>query len=221
MNGIASRADLNGTEIADESQLQGSCAIASRRPCRRLPAGTSTPCWTPAVPAGISPTYFLELTLTRGQQTVSRNVYWLSTKPDAVDWSKTLGSGSGVTHQPNGYADLTGLQGLGPADPLERQRHHALAGREPDADRVVSGERPARSDAGGQRVGVERRIVGDRGAARLIRGIAVVPSAASTAGTRSPGGVNAASRVAAIRGAASLFLIRPAAQSSAAPWMSR
>ena len=49
---------------------------------------------TPTVPAEISRTYFLELTLTRGAaRTVSRNVYWLSTKPDAVDWSKTLGAG--------------------------------------------------------------------------------------------------------------------------------
>ncbi len=43
---------------------------------------------------------------------MSRNVYWLSTKPDAVDWAKTLGSGSGATFQPGGYADLTGLQKL-------------------------------------------------------------------------------------------------------------
>jgi hypothetical protein len=43
---------------------------------------------------------------------VSRNVYWLSTKPDAVDWSKTLGQGSGAVFQPDGYADLTGLQNL-------------------------------------------------------------------------------------------------------------
>jgi exo-1,4-beta-D-glucosaminidase len=70
---------------------------------------------TPAVPPGISRTYFLELTLTRHGQTVSRNVYWLSTKPDAVDWSKTLGAGSGAVFQPGGYADLTGLQNLPPA----------------------------------------------------------------------------------------------------------
>jgi exo-1,4-beta-D-glucosaminidase len=67
---------------------------------------------TPKVPSDISRTYFVELTLTGRGGTVSRNVYWLSTKPDAVDWSKTLGEGSGAVFQPGGYADLTGLQSL-------------------------------------------------------------------------------------------------------------
>jgi exo-1,4-beta-D-glucosaminidase len=68
---------------------------------------------TPQVPSNISRTYFVELTLKRRDGgTVSRNVYWLSTKPDAVDWSKTLGQGSGAVFQPGGYADLTGLQSL-------------------------------------------------------------------------------------------------------------
>ncbi|MFL6144882.1 MAG: glycosyl hydrolase 2 galactose-binding domain-containing protein [Labedaea sp.] len=69
----------------------------------------------PAVPAGISTTYFLRLTLTDGNRTVSRNVYWLSTKPDVVDFSRTLGEGSGTEFAPNGYADLTGLRTLAPA----------------------------------------------------------------------------------------------------------
>jgi exo-1,4-beta-D-glucosaminidase len=70
----------------------------------------------PEVPAGTSRTYFVELTLTRKDgSTLSRNVYWLSTKPDAVDWSKTVGQGSGAVFQPAGYADLTGLRSLPPA----------------------------------------------------------------------------------------------------------
>ncbi|WP_163569855.1 hypothetical protein [Fodinicola feengrottensis] len=66
-------------------------------------------------PAGISKTYFLELTLSRGASVVSRNVYWLSTKADSIDWNKTLGEGFGATYNANGYADLTGLQSLGKA----------------------------------------------------------------------------------------------------------
>jgi hypothetical protein len=69
----------------------------------------------PAVPAGISTTYFLKLTLTQGEQVVSRNVYWLSTKTDQVDFARTIGEGSGAEFVPNGYADLTGLQTLAPA----------------------------------------------------------------------------------------------------------
>jgi exo-1,4-beta-D-glucosaminidase len=69
----------------------------------------------PAVPAGMSQTYFLELELTRGGETISRNVYWLSRRPDVVDWHATLGQGTGAAAAPGGYADLTGLQRLGPA----------------------------------------------------------------------------------------------------------
>jgi hypothetical protein len=69
----------------------------------------------PKVPAGISKTYFLRLALTRGAATVSRNVYWLSTKPDEVDYDKTIGEGFGAVFAQNGYADLTGLQSLAPA----------------------------------------------------------------------------------------------------------
>jgi exo-1,4-beta-D-glucosaminidase len=70
---------------------------------------------TPAVPAGISTTYFLRLTLTRDHRTVSRNVYWLSTKPDSIDWANTIDQGYGAAFTPGGYADLTGLRSLAPA----------------------------------------------------------------------------------------------------------
>jgi exo-1,4-beta-D-glucosaminidase len=70
---------------------------------------------TPAVPAGISTTYFLRLTLTRDHHPVSRNVYWLSTRPDSIDWANTIDQGHGAAFTPGGYADLTGLQSLAPA----------------------------------------------------------------------------------------------------------
>ena len=64
-------------------------------------------------PAGITPTYFLALTLDDGGgRTVSRNVYWLSTKPDVLEWAK-----SDWYHTPQSqYADYAGLQRLPPAD---------------------------------------------------------------------------------------------------------
>jgi hypothetical protein len=67
----------------------------------------------PSVPAGISTTHFLRLTLTRDHRTVSRNVYWLSTKPDTIDWADTIDQGDGAAF--TGYADLTGLRSLGRA----------------------------------------------------------------------------------------------------------
>ena len=65
---------------------------------------------TPKVPAG-SPVqvYFVELQLKQNGTLIDRNVYWLSTQPDAVNWSKTLGQPQGVIST---YANLTSLQTL-------------------------------------------------------------------------------------------------------------
>src|SRR5579875_3340604 len=61
----------------------------------------------PTTPAGT--TYFVELQLKQDGTLVDRNVYWLSTTPDVVDWSKTLGQPQATMTQ---YADLTGLRTL-------------------------------------------------------------------------------------------------------------
>ena len=68
----------------------------------------------PAVPAATSPpakaqTYFVELLLRRAGEIVDRNVYWLSTRPDVVNWSKTIGQPQATMAS---YADLTGLRNL-------------------------------------------------------------------------------------------------------------
>jgi exo-1,4-beta-D-glucosaminidase len=67
---------------------------------------------TPKVPAaGGRPaqTYFVELILSRNGSPVDRNVYWLSTRADAVNWNKTLGKPVGAIST---YANLQGLQTL-------------------------------------------------------------------------------------------------------------
>jgi exo-1,4-beta-D-glucosaminidase len=61
----------------------------------------------PTTPAGT--TYFVELQLRQNGTLIDRNVYWLSTTPDVVNWSKTLGQPQGTLSQ---YANLTGLQTL-------------------------------------------------------------------------------------------------------------
>ncbi len=68
----------------------------------------------PAVPASTSPpakarTYFVELLLKRGGTIVDRNVYWLSTQRDLVNWTKTMGSPQATMSQ---YANLSALRGL-------------------------------------------------------------------------------------------------------------
>jgi exo-1,4-beta-D-glucosaminidase len=62
------------------------------------------------VPSG-NPTqvYFVELLLKQNGNLVDRNVYWLSTQPDVVSWSKTLGQPQGTLSQ---YANLQALQTL-------------------------------------------------------------------------------------------------------------
>ncbi len=36
--------------------------------------------------------YFVQLLLRRGGEIIDRNVYWLSTQPDVINWAKTIGS---------------------------------------------------------------------------------------------------------------------------------
>ncbi|MEV5875282.1 sugar-binding domain-containing protein [Streptomyces sp. NPDC052101] len=59
--------------------------------------------------SGLSSTYLLRLVLTdAGGREVSRNVYWLSTRPDTLDWSGTTWYYTPTTS----YADLTGLASM-------------------------------------------------------------------------------------------------------------
>jgi exo-1,4-beta-D-glucosaminidase len=62
----------------------------------------------PTIP-GLSPTYFVELSLVSNDgQPVSRNVYWLSTQKDVLDWKHSNWYLTPVTQ----YADFTALQSL-------------------------------------------------------------------------------------------------------------
>jgi exo-1,4-beta-D-glucosaminidase len=64
----------------------------------------------PTTPAGT--TYFVELLLRQNNAVIDRNVYWLSTTPDVVSWTKSLGHPVGTVST---YADLTGLSSLSPS----------------------------------------------------------------------------------------------------------
>ncbi|HEY6926750.1 MAG TPA: hypothetical protein VI653_24915 [Steroidobacteraceae bacterium] len=58
---------------------------------------------------GLSPTYFIELELAAAKgKPISRNVYWLSTQTDELDWAHSNWYLTPVTR----YADLTPLQSL-------------------------------------------------------------------------------------------------------------
>ncbi|WP_103335903.1 glycosyl hydrolase 2 galactose-binding domain-containing protein [Amycolatopsis sp. CA-126428] len=67
----------------------------------KVPAETKAP-----APARV---YFVELQVSRGGKVVDRNVYWLSTQKDVVDWAKTLGNPQATLSQ---YGNLQVLQNL-------------------------------------------------------------------------------------------------------------
>ena len=78
----------------------------------------------PAI-SGLSPTYFVELDLASSDgQPISRNVYWLSTQKDVLDWEHSNWYLTPLTQ----YADLTALQSL----PAATSNVHATTRRDGD-----------------------------------------------------------------------------------------
>ena len=79
---------------------------------------------TPDVPAATTPpapakTYFVELILRQHGTVVDRNVYWLSTQQDVLDWNSTEGNPQANNGSPlTQYADMTALQKL-PSEPVQ------------------------------------------------------------------------------------------------------
>ncbi len=73
---------------------------------------------TPNVPAATTPptpaqTYFVEVILRQNGNVVDRNVYWLSTQQDVINWNTTEGNPQADNGSPlSQYADLTALQSL-------------------------------------------------------------------------------------------------------------
>jgi exo-1,4-beta-D-glucosaminidase len=88
------------------------------------PQQVTTGVLTPKVPATTTPptraqTYFVELVLRQRGQVVDRNVYWLSTQQDVVDWEATEGNPQASVGSPSSpvagmtqYGDMTALQSL-------------------------------------------------------------------------------------------------------------
>ncbi|MFD8217078.1 exo-beta-D-glucosaminidase [Streptomyces sp. NPDC059697] len=69
----------------------------------------STPLTVPSSVSGLSTTYLARLVLTDAEgKEVSRNVYWLSTRSDTLDWAKTDWYYTPTTS----YADLKGLSSM-------------------------------------------------------------------------------------------------------------
>ncbi|HUB89450.1 MAG TPA: glycoside hydrolase family 2, partial [Dyella sp.] len=110
----------------------------------------------PAI-AGLSSVYFIELDLTAADgKPVSRNVYWLSTRPDVLDWAHSNWYLTPLTQ----YADLTALTSL----PAATSNVRASTRREGNDDvTTVTLSVPASSKAAAlfQHVSIRRGTHGD------------------------------------------------------------
>ncbi|MBV8308227.1 MAG: glycoside hydrolase family 2, partial [Gammaproteobacteria bacterium] len=106
--------------------LDGSVPYERRVPGIDLAANSARPLTALPSLAGLSRTYFIELELTSASgRAVSRNVYWLPTQTDELDWEH---SNDYVTPTVR-YADLTALQSLPTAtSELRATVRHAGAG---------------------------------------------------------------------------------------------
>jgi exo-1,4-beta-D-glucosaminidase len=110
--------------------LDGSVRYERRVQNIDLPGNGTRQVATLPAPTGLSPTYFIELELASADASpISRNVYWLPTQPDELDWAHSNWYLTPVTR----YADLTALQSL----PVATSRVQATMQRA-GAEQVVS-----------------------------------------------------------------------------------
>lgn len=91
---------------------------------------SSTRVFTLPEPSGLSSTYFVNLALQSGGNVVSRNFYWLSTKPETLDWARQEEDSSGQydisTWTPTkDFADFTALNRLPKVDLDVSARYNA------------------------------------------------------------------------------------------------
>jgi exo-1,4-beta-D-glucosaminidase len=122
--GTVSVANLTGASVSGVSVESRVFSVAGRLLDDKTAAGVAVGSQgvrenvlRPAVPAATRPpakaqTYFVELLLRRAGQVVDRNVYWLSTQSDVINWPKTIGQPQATM---TSYANLTGLRSLAPA----------------------------------------------------------------------------------------------------------
>jgi exo-1,4-beta-D-glucosaminidase len=120
-NGAVTLANLTGGTQSDLSvearvhDVRGNLLDSQVANGLTLPShGVANAVLRPKVPATTAPpapaqTFFVELVVKRQGAVLDRNVYWLSTQQDVVDWSKTMGQPQATMTR---FADLKALQGL-------------------------------------------------------------------------------------------------------------
>lgn len=137
--------------------LDGSIRYEKRLPGIELPGNHTQPLETLPRIAGLSRTYFVELDLATADGTpLSRNVYWLSTQADELNWAGTNWYTTPVTR----YADMRALASL----PAATSDVHATTRRDGNDDvTTVTLSVPASSKAVAlfQHVSIRRGAHGD------------------------------------------------------------
>lgn len=101
---------LKGMKVSAKIYNLDAKEKASREAVLDLPADSSTKAFDLPRAEGLTPTYFLKLELhDAAGKLVSDNFYWLSTKPDVLDWAKRTDT---VYTPQKEFGDLTGLNSL-------------------------------------------------------------------------------------------------------------
>jgi len=101
---------LRGTNVSAKIYSIDAKEKASRDAKIDLTADSSTRAFDLPKPDGLTPTYFLKLELHDvAAKLLSENFYWLSTKPDVLDWARRNDT---VYTPQKEFGDLTGLNGL-------------------------------------------------------------------------------------------------------------
>ncbi|HET6933100.1 MAG TPA: beta galactosidase jelly roll domain-containing protein [Candidatus Acidoferrum sp.] len=102
--------DLKGYKVTAKLYNIDAKEAGSRDATIDLPADAATRAFDLPAPANLSTTYFLKLQLNDASgNPVSDNFYWLSTKPDTMDWKHKKDT---VYTPQKDFADLTGLNSL-------------------------------------------------------------------------------------------------------------
>jgi exo-1,4-beta-D-glucosaminidase len=89
-----------------DDQRSGPLTLASQQVAGNVLTAKVPAAGKPPTPARV---YFVELLLRRHGAVIDRNVYWLSTHPDVVNWAKTTGR---IQATMTSYASLRALNSL-------------------------------------------------------------------------------------------------------------
>ncbi len=101
---------IKGTKVSAKIYSMDAKEKGSRETALDLGADSSTKAFDLPRPEGLTPAYFLRLELhDAAGKLISENFYWLSTKPDLLDWAKRRDT---VYTPQKEYGDLTGLNSL-------------------------------------------------------------------------------------------------------------